>query len=117
MPMPFRFMMGFENTGKHGGVVPCGPASRPWLWARSEEHTSELQSLRHLVCRLLLEKKKTRIINQKIYRYKKVKKGQIQCTTSSKPARQWPTASPMNQHARDECETPTDHHQLDDLHA
>src|SRR5471030_1362248 len=28
----------------------------PPLW-RSEEHTSELQSLRHLVCRLLLEKK------------------------------------------------------------
>src|SRR5262245_62254530 len=28
--------------------------------SRSEEHTSELQSLRHLVCRLLLEKKKTR---------------------------------------------------------
>src|SRR5258705_9134937 len=27
-------------------------------WPRSEEHTSELQSLRHLVCRLLLEKKK-----------------------------------------------------------
>src|SRR5437899_8217270 len=30
------------------------------LTARSEEHTSELQSLRHLVCRLLLEKKKIR---------------------------------------------------------
>src|SRR5258705_7645428 len=30
---------------------------------RSEEHTSELQSLRHLVCRLLLEKKKK--INEK----------------------------------------------------
>src|SRR5262245_62830988 len=30
---------------------------------RSEEHTSELQSLRHLVCRLLLEKKK----KQKLY--------------------------------------------------
>src|SRR5262245_62507290 len=29
-------------------------------WLRSEEHTSELQSLRHLVCRLLLEKKKDR---------------------------------------------------------
>src|SRR5262245_64335461 len=28
--------------------------------SRSEEHTSELQSLRHLVCRLLLEKKKHR---------------------------------------------------------
>src|SRR5262245_62971433 len=33
------------------------PASRDPL-KRSEEHTSELQSLRHLVCRLLLEKKK-----------------------------------------------------------
>src|SRR5947199_2531409 len=31
--------------------------SGPDQW-RSEEHTSELQSLRHLVCRLLLEKKK-----------------------------------------------------------
>src|SRR5258705_8824104 len=30
------------------------------LSRRSEEHTSELQSLRHLVCRLLLEKKKKR---------------------------------------------------------
>ena len=29
---------------------------------RSEEHTSELQSLRHLVCRLLLEKKNTLIM-------------------------------------------------------
>src|SRR5258708_38036528 len=28
-------------------------------WDRSEEHTSELQSPDHLVCRLLLEKKKT----------------------------------------------------------
>src|SRR5262245_65319863 len=31
------------------------------LHVRSEEHTSELQSLRHLVCRLLLEKKKEQI--------------------------------------------------------
>src|SRR5438034_6138998 len=42
---------------------PFGPAgSRPrraaWLAARSEEHTSELQSHSDLVCRLLLEKKK-----------------------------------------------------------
>src|SRR2546422_1209340 len=28
------------------------------MWKRSEEHTSELQSRLHLVCRLLLEKKK-----------------------------------------------------------
>src|SRR5947199_2715689 len=33
-----------------GGIEDPGPT-------RSEEHTSELQSLRHLVCRLLLEKK------------------------------------------------------------
>src|ERR1035438_74356 len=31
---------------------------------RSEEHTSELQSLRHLVCRLLLEKKKATLITR-----------------------------------------------------
>src|SRR5437899_3844841 len=35
----------------------CIPASAE-SFCRSEEHTSELQSLRHLVCRLLLEKKK-----------------------------------------------------------
>src|SRR5262245_64226335 len=34
------------------------PALRLKRVERSEEHTSELQSLRHLVCRLLLEKKK-----------------------------------------------------------
>src|SRR5258705_6069284 len=34
-------------------------AEEAQLTDRSEEHTSELQSLRHLVCRLLLEKKKT----------------------------------------------------------
>src|SRR5687768_18114539 len=34
------------------------PDSRPRRAARSEEHTSELQSRLHLVCRLLLEKKK-----------------------------------------------------------
>src|SRR5258708_1250987 len=40
------------------------PAIRPLsfspcsTWSRSEEHTSELQSPDHLVCRLLLEKKK-----------------------------------------------------------
>src|SRR3712207_7292582 len=33
-------------------------ASRTCCWARSEEHTSELQSRQYLVCRLLLEKKK-----------------------------------------------------------
>src|ERR1035438_3184875 len=36
----------------------CNMAGVMVLLFRSEEHTSELQSLRHLVCRLLLEKKK-----------------------------------------------------------
>src|SRR5438045_1814578 len=36
----------------------CPPEKAHLLNFRSEEHTSELQSLRHLVCRLLLEKKK-----------------------------------------------------------
>src|SRR5438045_4921140 len=37
----------------------CRPSTACCAWVlRSEEHTSELQSLRHLVCRLLLEKKK-----------------------------------------------------------
>src|ERR1035438_5671476 len=35
-----------------------GAVYDPATQSRSEEHTSELQSLRHLVCRLLLEKKK-----------------------------------------------------------
>src|SRR5262245_66174558 len=36
-------------------------------FVRSEEHTSELQSLRHLVCRLLLEKKKKKNNQIKIH--------------------------------------------------
>src|SRR5687768_17834424 len=42
--------------------IPMIPKSRFSLdidYVRSEEHTSELQSRLHLVCRLLLEKKKT----------------------------------------------------------
>src|SRR5690625_6233368 len=40
--------------------VPTVVAHPPFRWqGRSEEHTSELQSRGHLVCRLLLEKKKS----------------------------------------------------------
>src|SRR5256884_5484087 len=45
----------------HGNAFPIaiGVFSRNWrMFDRSEEHTSELQSRLHLVCRLLLEKKK-----------------------------------------------------------
>src|SRR3989442_7815939 len=39
--------------------APSGCGTRRWSFSmRSEEHTSELQSRPHLVCRLLLEKKK-----------------------------------------------------------
>src|SRR5262245_63021755 len=49
--------------GVSDGFAPRNPASHASvpalarMYERSEEHTSELQSLRHLVCRLLLEKK------------------------------------------------------------
>src|SRR2546425_2872387 len=39
----------------------------PGVEARSEEHTSELQSLAYLVCRLLLEKKKKNLHRRKPY--------------------------------------------------
>src|SRR5438270_13531646 len=39
-------------------VRPCSQASPDLAW-RSEEHTSELQSQSNIVCRLLLEKKKS----------------------------------------------------------
>src|SRR3712207_7489952 len=42
------------------GLNVAAPDSRPMSFEpRSEEHTSELQSRQYLVCRLLLEKKKT----------------------------------------------------------
>src|SRR6266498_2735987 len=52
-------------AGRRGGVEAA---------PRSEEHTSELQSRPHLVCRLLLEKKKKRIKNNKIDKKKTKKK-------------------------------------------
>src|SRR5258708_18949314 len=39
-------------------MIPCASSSARRGSSRSEEHTSELQSPDHLVCRLLLEKKK-----------------------------------------------------------
>src|SRR5258705_6038902 len=46
------------------GFHVCGfaPTGVPMPLERSEEHTSELQSLRHLVCRLLLEKKQHELV-------------------------------------------------------
>src|SRR3712207_7262960 len=71
---------GGQRLGVDGGLLRGGPglggvgaggrhlaqdevllAQRPQVVGRSEEHTSELQSRQYLVCRLLLEKKKTTI--------------------------------------------------------
>src|SRR2546427_2783856 len=49
----------------------------PWM-ARSEEHTSELQSQSNLVCRLLLEKKKKKKI--KLKKKRKIKISKIEIT-------------------------------------
>src|SRR2546425_3018950 len=51
-------------------VVADGDGVRPLLrrtGERSEEHTSELQSLAYLVCRLLLEKKKKKDSEEKMF--------------------------------------------------
>src|SRR3712207_9078426 len=54
------------SPGRRAAICGWGASSTPappetWTCcgARSEEHTSELQSRQYLVCRLLLEKKKT----------------------------------------------------------
>src|SRR5687767_15616349 len=48
----------WSRSGFADGGVPALIPARGWRGTRSEEHTSELQSLAYLVCRLLLEKKK-----------------------------------------------------------
>src|SRR5690242_8864025 len=85
-PASAHHSRGGHPTTQHGDCTQClrtkqinsrsttSPArrgastTRCWLtscWPRSEEHTSELQSHVNLVCRLLLEKKKHKKIQQK----------------------------------------------------
>src|SRR2546422_6677469 len=47
-----------QDETKSGGIPLLAGGFAQSYWCRSEEHTSELQSRLHLVCRLLLEKKK-----------------------------------------------------------
>src|SRR5271156_2206152 len=55
----FPYTTLFRSTDYNGSVRSVNPATGAPIWqTRSEEHTSELQSRRDLVCRLLLEKKK-----------------------------------------------------------
>src|SRR5690606_35703144 len=53
-----RFRAWYQDEGYSVDTIQAVLARRPTRPARSEEHTSELQSRENLVCRLLLEKKK-----------------------------------------------------------
>src|SRR6476659_8909237 len=58
----FPYTTLFRSDDDDAATHLCEPVrSDRHVLVRSEEHTSELQSLRHLVCRLLLEKKKERL--------------------------------------------------------
>src|SRR5258708_22695862 len=52
-----------ESGQGRARMCPSSPMSKAHSRPRSEEHTSELQSPDHLVCRLLLEKKKNKEMN------------------------------------------------------
>src|SRR2546430_12178685 len=55
---PTPRMEDLSAHGNHGTIIGTTPVAGKLGVARSEEHTSELQSQSNLVCRLLLEKKK-----------------------------------------------------------
>src|SRR2546422_7956632 len=59
---------GFRKRGK-SATSACRRSRWVRSSGRSEEHTSELQSRLHLVCRLLLEKKKKRAHGRMVLRY------------------------------------------------
>src|SRR3989442_8138732 len=58
---PYTTLFRSRTEDRHDALAVAVPRAAPAIVAsgtRSEEHTSELQSRPHLVCRLLLEKKK-----------------------------------------------------------
>src|SRR2546429_4241768 len=64
-PYTTLFRSRVHIQGRGVGNVVGRDIQRHWcVDSRSEEHTSELQSRLHLVCRLLLEKKKTKKSSQ-----------------------------------------------------
>src|SRR3712207_9018760 len=67
--MHFLLAVGVSRTGAIGGAAALAifpPLTGHLAGDRSEEHTSEIQSRQKLVCRLLLEKKKTKL---RLYRH------------------------------------------------
>src|SRR5687768_17902548 len=77
---PRSTLFPYTTLFRSGGIViedtgapltgECEPSGTGRLTLRSEEHTSELQSRLHLVCRLLLEKKKKNIHRPSHYKSK-----------------------------------------------
>src|SRR2546423_9454416 len=59
LPRPRLHGAGHDDDAVRHGRAERDEPLPPGRRGRSEEHTSELQSLAYLVCRLLLEKKKT----------------------------------------------------------
>src|SRR5947209_13477650 len=59
---PYTTLFRSPRPGKPPPRPPGSTWRAGWTW-RSEEHTSELQSRQYLVCRLLLEKKKSPVRN------------------------------------------------------
>src|SRR5947199_3469810 len=94
-------------------IIRCAPAlpwSRPSMTLpRSEEHTYELQSLRHLVCRLLLEKKKNVQVTGV---YRTLSREKAPASSSTHHASQWeshtPVRKPTESTERDGCRVSAD---------
>src|SRR5258708_13916075 len=59
---------GPDAVPDQGSARGLGRRGRRLTFGRSEEHTSELQSPDHLVCRLLLEKKNNNLENDQSYK-------------------------------------------------
>src|SRR2546429_6844971 len=62
LPISPVYALAAESFRQASRLFACTPFFL-WSFPRSEEHTSELQSRLHLVCRLLLEKKKSRCVH------------------------------------------------------
>src|SRR5262245_63950403 len=75
----FRSAIARAALGRPRRLTSTFGSRRKRVPSRSEEHTSELQSLRHLVCRLLLEKKKKK--EKKDIKRAKPKKLTTNCKT------------------------------------
>src|SRR5258708_9436270 len=71
------------DMGLDWGEIVLDIPKRPFILVRSEEHTSELQSPDHLVCRLLLEKKKKmlgredRMLRRRPWRVRAMRRGAL----------------------------------------